>query len=136
MPQVELWEHFLGENLTLGNFSVRGSVNANAALTLGLLKPAGIEFFDPLDEVAYTPARYPNVDSSGGFSKIQSVKEGTNNTFTPSADLKQRLPHWSAQRQFGQSSGDIWCHGFWSYRLVSRFKWSKCIHCYWFIFII
>ena len=30
--KVELLEHFLGDGVTLGNFSVRGSVNANAAL--------------------------------------------------------------------------------------------------------
>eukprot|EP01043_Picozoa_sp_COSAG02_P007968 COSAG02_NODE_247_length_27137_cov_61.275057_14_plen_555_part_00 len=114
--KVELWEHFLGDGVTLGNFSVRGSVNANAALTLDMLKPAGIEFFDPLDEVAYVPARYPNADTSGGFSKIRSIKEGTNNTFTPEDAVKQRLPQWLPQRQFGHGSGDIWCHGYWSNR--------------------
>lgn len=114
--KVELWEHFLGDGITLGNFSVRGSVNSNAALTLDMLKPAGIEFFDPLDEVAYAPARYPNVDSTGGFSKIQSIKEGSNHTFTPSDDVKQRAARWLPQRQFGRGSGDIWCHGYWSNR--------------------
>lgn len=114
--KVELWEHFLGDGVTLGNFTVRGSVNSNAALVLDQLTPAGIEFFDPLDEVAYMPARYPNADDSGGFSKVEAIKDGTNDTFTPSADMHARAAAWEAQRAFGQATGDIWCHGYWSNR--------------------
>jgi hypothetical protein len=36
--KVELWEHFLGDGVTLGNFTVRGSVNSNAAVASRRLK--------------------------------------------------------------------------------------------------
>ena len=119
--KVELFEHFLGERgVTMGNFSVRGSVNSNAALVLDMLKPSGIEFFAPDEDAAYMPARYPNRDEQGGFSKIEAVEEGSNNTFTPSADMKARASQWMPQLRYGggggDNSGDVWCHGYWSNR--------------------
>ena len=84
-----------------------------------MLKPSGIEFFAPDEDVAYMPARYPNQDDQGGFSKVTAVKDGTNDTFTPSDEMKARAELWIPQMRFGggrENSGDVWCHGYWSNR--------------------
>ena len=121
-------EHVLEINLAAhgvvdtGRFSVRGSINGNAALDIWKLQPSGLELFflagapdDEVDvEARATFARWPN--AADGWSTLTVTGNVINSTsFEFGPDVGARVPSWRAQLASANSS-DVWAHGFWQWR--------------------
>jgi hypothetical protein len=106
--------------LDMGRFSIRGSINGNAALDVWKLLPSGLEMFflageaDNEVEARAAFARWPN--AADGWSSLTVTGNVTNSTsFQFGPEVGARVPSWRTQLARGNSS-DVWAHGFWQWR--------------------